>query len=315
MDDIEARTAREQAALKGSIRLLVVLAGISFAAGLLTGSFAVLFDGFYALIDASMGGLALLVSRLIQEDIRRQGTPARGRVRYQFGFWHLEPLVLALNSIMLVLVVLYALGSALLLLLDGGSEPDFGWAALYAGSMALACLVMGWRQRRLNRDLKSAFVALDAKSWAMSGAISAALFLAFLVALALTGTRHAWLQPFVDPAILVAVCLSVLPMPLSDLRAALSDVFLLAPEELDRHVRARAAEAVKRHGFETSYSYVAKMGRSVLIEIHFLVPPDWPAHSIAELDAIRDEVGAAIGGDGPGRWLTICFTEDPDWAF
>lgn len=65
MDDIEARTAREQAALMGSIRLLVVLAGIGFAAGMHIGSFAMLFDGFYALIDASMGGLALLVLRLI----------------------------------------------------------------------------------------------------------------------------------------------------------------------------------------------------------------------------------------------------------
>lgn len=79
MDDIEARTVREQAAVLGSIRLLMVLAGVDFAAGMRTSSFVVLFDGFFALIDASMGGLALLVSRLIQKDIRCQGNPAQGR--------------------------------------------------------------------------------------------------------------------------------------------------------------------------------------------------------------------------------------------
>lgn len=64
MDDIEARTARKQAALTGSIRLLVVLAGVGFAARMRTGSFAVVFGGFSALIDTSMGGLVLLVLRL-----------------------------------------------------------------------------------------------------------------------------------------------------------------------------------------------------------------------------------------------------------
>jgi predicted Co/Zn/Cd cation transporter (cation efflux family) len=38
-------------------------------------------------------------------------------------------------------------------------------------------------------------------------------------------------------------------------------------------------------------------------------------NTIAQLDAIRDAVGAEIGGEGPHRWLTICFTEDAEWAF
>jgi predicted Co/Zn/Cd cation transporter (cation efflux family) len=32
--------------------------------------------------------------------------------------------------------------------------------------------------------------------------------------------------------------------------------------------------------------------------------------SIGELDALRAEIGAAIGGEGPERWLTIVFTAD-----
>ena len=60
---------------------------------------------------------------------------------------------------------------------------------------------------------------------------------------------------------------------------------------------------------------MARVGRSVLIEIHFLTPPGWPVSGIAQLDAIRDEVGEALGGEGPNRWVTICYTEDADWAF
>jgi predicted Co/Zn/Cd cation transporter (cation efflux family) len=76
-----------------------------------------------------------------------------------------------------------------------------------------------------------------------------------------------------------------------------------------------AARAVARHGFVVAHTYVARVGRSKLVDIHFVVPPGWPIGSIADLDAIRDRVGAEIGDEGPNRWLTICFTEDAEWAF
>lgn len=315
MPGIEAQGRQEQALLRNSVGLLIGLATASVFFGILTGSFAILFDGIYALIDACMGGLALLVSRLILRDALRRDLNQTGKVRYQFGFWHLEPMVLALNATLLTLAILYALGSAILLLVEGGSEPDFGWAVVYAAGMAAICLAMGWRQRRRNRDLRSAFIALDVKSWFMSGAISFALLVAFAAGWAMTGTRFEGWQPFVDPAILALVCLAVLPMPFSDLRAAVADIFLLAPEDLDALVEGVAARAVARHGFLEAHTYVARVGRSKLIDIHFVLPPGWALDSVAVLDAIRDEVGAEIGDEGPNRWLTICFTEDAEWAF
>lgn len=315
MREVEAKGRLEQALLRQSLTLLVGLAALAVGFGIMTASFAILFDGIYSLIDACMGLLALLVSRLIMRDALRIDESQPGRVRYQFGFWHLEPMVLALNATLLTLAILYALGSALILLVRGGTHPDFGWAVVYAGAMALICFAMGLRQRRRNRGLDSAFVALDVKSWIMSGSISFALFLAFAVGWSLEGTRAQHLQPYVDPAILALVCLVVLPMPFSDLRTAVRDIFLEAPDDLDAHVRQVAAQAVARHGFEDAYTYVARVGRSRLIEIHFLVPPGWKVDSIAQLDAIRDSVGAEIGGEGPHRWLTICFTEDAEWAF
>ncbi len=315
MNETESKGQAEQALLRTSITMLILMSCISLTFGVLTGSFAILFDGFYALIDASMGGLALLVSRLIMTDALRRDEDQPGQVRYQFGFWHLEPMVLALNAVMLTLAVLYAMGSALILIFDGGTDPDFGLAVVYAATVSLLCVVMAARQKRRNRLLRSGFIALDVKSWMMSGAISFALLVAFGVGWFLTGTRYEHLQPFVDPVILVLVCIAVLPMPFSDLRRAVSDMFLLAPEDLDAHVRRVAGEAVAHHGFADAYTYVARVGRSVLIEIHFLVPPDWSISSVARLDAIRDEVGRALGGEGPSRWLTICFTEDADWAF
>ena len=81
-------------------------------------------------------------------------------------------------------------------------------------------------------------------------------------------------QPYVDPAILALVCVVILPLPFGDLRRAVSDIFLVAPRDLDDRVTRAAADAVASHGFADAYTYVARVSRSVLIEIHFLVPPD-----------------------------------------
>jgi predicted Co/Zn/Cd cation transporter (cation efflux family) len=103
-------------------------------------------------------------------------------------------------------------------------------------------------------------------------------------------------------------------VPLRTVVSALKDVFLVAPAELDQKVRAAAEAAVARHGFLDARTYVAKAGRSRLVEVHFIVPAGFAIGSVGVLDAIREEVGEAIGGAGRDRWLTIAFTGDPKWA-
>jgi predicted Co/Zn/Cd cation transporter (cation efflux family) len=169
-------------------------------------------------------------------------------------------------------------------------------------------------ERRANRQLGSDFVGLDARSWAVSGAITAALLVAFVAGRALEGSAHADLVPYVDPAVLALVCLVIAPIPLGTVRQAVSEVLLMAPPELVAHVESAAREVVQRHGFADFEAYVAKIGRSQQIELCFVVPAAFPIGDIRTLDAIRDEVGHALGGEGTDRWLTIIFTGDQEWA-
>ncbi|MFP3740066.1 cation transporter, partial [Burkholderia sp. SIMBA_019] len=97
-------------------------------------------------------------------------------------------------------------------------------------------------------------------------------------------------------------------------RQALLDMLLVAPADLKAQVDAIAVKFVERYAFQYHRAYVAKVGRSREIELYFVVPPEMPAKRLAEWDAIRDEIGRAIGGDEAHRWLTIMFTCDPEWA-
>ncbi len=304
----------ESGVLRISIAATLVLAALGIGFGLVSGSFAIAFDGVYALIDASMSLLSLLVVNLISSYAVSGPMPRKLRERFSVGFWHLEPMVLGLNGMLLIAVAIYALVNAIVTLSEGGSDLQFGWAIVYAVITLAACLTVAVIEARANRRIGSEFIRLDVKSWIMSAGITAALLVAFSIGLAVQGTDWQWISPYIDPAVLAIVCVLIIPLPVSTVLRALSDMFLVTPADLREHVDRVAQAFVARHGLTAYRAYVARVGRSREIELYFIVPADFPARTIAEWDALRDEVGEAIGADTPDRWLTVVFTGDPEWA-
>lgn len=148
----------EQSLLKFSIAVTVLLALFGIGAGLFSGSSAVVFDGVYALTDAFMTVLALLVARLIAASAAPK---PGGRLveRFTMGFWHLEPMVLGLNGTLLMGAAIYALINAIDSLMDGGRSIEFDYAIVVTFVSFAISLAMAWFVKRQNRRLKSAFHA------------------------------------------------------------------------------------------------------------------------------------------------------------
>lgn len=304
----------ERGVLRISIAVTLCIAGIGVAFGLVSGSFSIMFDGVYSLVDASMSALSLVVVQLIHSHATSTTLSRKLRERFTMGFWHLEPMVLALNGILLTGVSLYALVNAVSSLLQGGRELEFGWAVVYALLTVVACSTIALAEAKANRRIRSDFLAMDVKGWIMSASITAALLGAFCLGYAVQGTRWQWISPYIDPAVLALVCVVIIPLPLGAIRQALAEVFLVTPTDLRQHVDAVAKAIVRRHGLRTYRAYVAKVGRSRIVELYFIVPADAPPRTIAEWDALRDEVSELIGSDTPDRWLTVVFTGDLEWA-
>lgn len=304
----------EQGFLRLSIVVTICVAGFGILFGLLSGSYSIAFDGAYSLGDACMTMLALWVSGLIVRSAEENALSNRLHSRFSMGFWHLEPIVLGLNGILLMAVAVYALINAVISFLHGGNELRFGFAIVYAGAAVVACAAMALVGTRVNRKISSDFIALDVKAWLMSGGIAFALLAAFLLGYAATGTPLEWMSAYVDPVVLASVCIVIIPIPMGTVRRALSDILLVTPVDLKARVDAIAADFVKRHRFLSYRAYVARVGRAIQVELYFIVPKDQPARALDEWDRLRDEVGTAIGEKGHNRWLTIVFTADPAWA-
>ncbi|EHK61952.1 cation diffusion facilitator family transporter [Halomonas sp. GFAJ-1] len=304
----------ESGVLRTSIAVTLVIAGLGIGFGLISGSFSIMFDGIYAMVDASMSLLSLLVVNLITSFAASKGLSRKLRERFSVGFWHLEPMVLGVNGTLLIGVAIYALFNAISSLLEGGRELEFGWAIVYAVITLIACVVIATVEARANRRIGSDFVRLDVRGWVMSAGITAALLVAFSLGYIVQGTPWEWISPYIDPAVLAVVCLIIIPLPVSTVRRALADIFLVTPSALKQHVDQVAQAFVQKHGFTTYRAYIARVGRSREIELYFIVPSDAPARTIGEWDALRNEVSDLVGDEGPHRWLTVVFTGDLEWA-
>ncbi|WP_235973011.1 cation transporter [Luteimonas sp. MC1895] len=304
----------EQAVLRASIFATVLVAALGIVAGLASGSFAIVFDGVYSLFDALASMLALLVANMIAAYGASGERGGELEERFTMGVWHLEPMVLGATGLLLIGSTSYALINAIGSFLSGGRELQFGQAIAYAVVTLAVSLAMAAYGHRANRRLRSPLVLIDVQAWLISAAITAALLVAFVVGVAIQGTRYDWMVPYVDPAVLALVCLVILPLPLRTVRAALADVLMVTPPLLKQHVDAVARAFVEREGFLSHRAYVVRKGRGRHIEVFFIVPRGWPARTLEAWDELRDEIGEAIGEDSPDRWLTIAFTADREWA-
>ena len=110
------RSQLEASLLTWSIAATVVVAVAGVGIGLLAQSMSIVFDGLFSGVDAVITIVTLVVARLLASE---------GNHRFQFGYWHLEPLVLALHSAVMLLLCGYAFLNAVQGLLTGGHALRF----------------------------------------------------------------------------------------------------------------------------------------------------------------------------------------------
>lgn len=298
--------ALEQHALKVSIVFTLLVSGLGVTLGLMSGSQSILFDGVFSSIDASMSGLALFVSRLAMREASQ---------RFQHGYWHLEPLVAALNGSILLLLCFYAFLNAVSGFIEGGQRLSFGFAIVYALVVAVVCFSLASYQRRINRRADSEFVRIDMQGWLMAGMITSALLIAFVIAMLLEHTEWAHLTPYVDPLLLALLTLCLMPVPINIVRRAMKDILRMAPSAVDREVHAAMQPVMNREGVLAYYSHVAKAGRGYFIELHIITTPTFATRQgVALLDEIREEIAAGLSVPAERRWFSVAFTAEERWA-
>ena len=294
----------EQVLLKQSTVLMFAVAIAGIVTGFVSGAQSILFDGFFSLIATFIKVLMLITAKLIAKESNQ---------RFQFGFWHLEPMALLIEGSFLLLIAIYAFLNGVFGIINGGREIELGLVIIYAAVFTVVEFAYFFYIRHRNRTLKSTLIQFDNISWLVDAMLSVGLLVSFLAALLLKSQGyHDWAM-YVDPLILILLALSMLPAAFKILRPALRDVLGIAPDQLDDKVRNVMEAAKAEHGFADYVSYVQKHGRARFIEIHIVLPDGYPLHSVATLDQLREEISSQLGQADTARWLTISFTGDRKW--
>lgn len=290
---IEQRLLLQSACTTAALSILGILLGLVSRAQ------SLVLDGMFDAVDTGMALIAWHASRLI----------GRGAdCRFQFGYWHLEPILGLVTGMVRLFVCIYGLLGGIGSLMHGGRVIHYDVAIASAAISCCVSIAAHVYVQRRSRGFESTLLESDARGWLFGGLMSGGLCASFLLAQALEGTGAAWAMPFIDPVLVILLTGGMLPYPIWSIYRAGHNIMQVAPRDLDRQVRNIASDLVSRHGFIDHQSYVARIGRARFIEIGFITPTDHAGFTVAELDDIRREVAAQLGGLRTADWLTVYFT-------
>ena len=346
---IAAQSEKEQRVLKISMLSALVLAVFGIGFGVSVKSLAVVFDGFVSLVSVGLGALSVITSRYIykeDDDIFQYGY-----VRFEPMVNLFKSLVLVLvcvyafiNAVSSILrggysvdfggVAVYSLCAfvfcltlfAYTKLAQRALESDLikvdnvEWkidCVLYAGAIVAFSLVyLSISNSALSVDFSEAAATYESLNSTLNLNENSANF-----ASNSTQIQTLWLNflsfinkfsHFIDPFLLALLSLVLCVSPLKIAVANFKDLVMLAPPELDERITQIMEQTSVKYGFKDYDTHTAKSGRFFMVEINILVQQDFES-SVANLDAIREEIERTLAIPSYKIWLSISFTTNPKW--
>ena len=282
----------------------MAVAGLVFA--VLTGSGAILFDGAYSLISLLMTFLARKVAMLVEQPDSES---------FHFGYAYFEPLLNTVRGLLILVVVLFAVGTAVLALFSGGRPLKPGLALTYSIIVALICFVLSVTQRRNARRCASPLLEVDARNWLIDGGLTVAVGLTFLFALFLQSTTWAAWVPYVDPAVVIVLGLVMVGTPVVIVLSNAGELLHLAPDPgIQADIRPRFEQATSGLSLRRREVRMVKVGRYFYVLAQLIVAEDFRCAAIGELDRIRAKIAGALAGCHPRLLLDVVFSADERWV-
>ena len=292
----------EQNALFLSAGMSLLVGGVAMTMALVTDSRAILLDGLFNLVYFMVALLTLRVAQLLA---------LPGGEAYPWGHAYFESLVNAIKGLLILGVSALALADSIIALATGGREILAGPAIGYAVFATLGCSVTAVVLRRIWHRTHSPLVRADLDNWLLNSIISLAVLISFCLIPLLQHLGQGQLARWVDPLLVAAVIFFCLNVPVRMASRAILELLNRAPP-------ARVTEPVREaihsvlgqlpvRGVETR---IVRPGRTLYVFVQVLLPRDFPVGRLEELDALRDELDAAMHRHSSPVVLDVLFTSD-----
>ena len=244
--------------LAGSI--LFLLAEVFFA--IYTGSKAVLMDCVYDIADLVMIGPFLVLVPLLY----RPTTEKR-----PYGFAQVESLFVLIKYCILLGVDVVLVTNCVKTILSGGNEVDASVLAVFELAVSAGCVLMYILLCRFQKKYSSPSIKAELFIWKLDAFSTLGVGCAFLLNLVLLRTPLAFICPYVDPGIAIALAIILIREPLEMIFDSLRSLVLFSPEEEIKRKVTEACEGIlNREGCSLTYLDLIKTGRKIWAELYFL---------------------------------------------
>lgn len=266
----------------------------------------IIFDGLYSFISVILSMISLYINKYMAK---------RDFEKFPFGKHILEPIVISIKSLIIAIMCLYSLIEAVKTIASGGNSLEFGLALIYSIVSVVGCVGISYYMKVKAKALSSELIKAECTKWFMDTALSAAVLVAFLVAMVLANTKLNFLNPYIDPGMTIIVSLICIRIPLKGFIESFKEVICVkADDEINDDIYVLVKEIEEEYNFEESITRVSKIGRELRIEIDFIYNKDSKLKTLDQMDNVREEINDAIKHIDYNKWLNVSFTGNKKWA-
>lgn len=252
---------REKQALWLSLTAGIAFAAAEFGFAIFTHSQSVLMDAVYDTTELIFIVLILYMTPLFYKPISEDRP---------YGYFQLESIFLIIKGFMMLSVTFGVSADVIHSALSGGNPVNEWLISLFQLVLGLASVFIYLIMRKINSMLSSPTVETELLEWKLDIYYSVGLSLAFFASTFLKKTSLAFLAPYVDPFVAVAVMAMMLPENVKMLWGAMRDVFLFAPDdETVEIIKGICNEKMEEERISPVYVDVTKTGRRVWVAVYF----------------------------------------------
>ena len=281
--NVDESSLVERKALLFSVAGMAVMAvaGVGFA--LLSHSEAILLDGVFSAIGMVLSLLTLKVAEMVRRPDDEH---------FHYGYAHFTPLLNLIKALLMIVLCVFAMGSAIDAALSGGRGLALGAAVLYGVIATFACIAAAIVLQKAAKRSGSELVAVDAKSWVIDSAISSAVLFGFLAGYLIQGTSYELYLNYLDPIVVIILVVIATPIPLKILWSSLKETpLMMAPTApYQAEVRARVEQALNSYPMEDHRVRMLKMGNTINVLVHAKPKNEFQVNSFDELDDVHHHV-------------------------
>lgn len=297
--------------LEKNMLKLSALGGLFFAVlgivwGISIKSSMIMFDGLYSLISLCLTVLAMWITEYINKNDFK---------KFPFGKVVLEPITVALMSIVLILMCSINFIDAFQEILLGGNTVDTDLALGYSLISSIGCGIVYYIMNKKGKSLSSDILSAESNQWLMDTILSVAVLGGFIISLGLQMTQFAYLSKYIDPLMVIITSSIFVKIPIETLVKSFKEIINEnTDEEINSNINSIAKSIEDEYNFEDSIVRVSKTGRELRVEIDFVFNEESKLNELDEMDKVREKIANSIEHIKLDKWLNINFTGDKKWA-